>query len=323
MKRPGPRNKLILHNPPLLVGGKRAVLGRELISQFVEPFLHHFCGNRRIAVMHCHLKEAAVEEPRLHRRGGRGGKHPASWGDLQHPQSGLISGDENIEIEGMFGRPSDQLFRGISPLQAEGGLDDFLCGRGLREQYNESGRSPSGENPIRVRSNHSFHAPIIPPSSRFRKQRTLLRGFALIEATLSLSLLSVVGLLLLKLSLNVIHPRQYTLQQVLSDSYMTFERARAERVPFDNLIDGDSPWPAFPDVATETVEIGKMPGGTPVTGTVTRTRVASTENYPIDGGTGTVAVNPAAMKIWRVQSVLNYTIADRTYYKSRTVIRAQ
>lgn len=172
-------------------------------------------------------------------------------------------------------------------------------------------------------SRRSSHAPIIPPLSRFRKPRTPYRGFALIEATLSLSLLSVVGLLLLKLSLNVIHPRQYTLQQVLSDSHMTFERARAERVPFDNLVDVDSPWPAFPDVATETVEIGKLPGGKPVTGTVTRTRIASTENYPVDGGTGTVAVNPAAMKIWRVQSVLNYTIADRTYYKSRTVIRAQ
>lgn len=140
---------------------------------------------------------------------------------------------------------------------------------------------------------------------------------------MALSLLSVVGLMLLKLSLNVIHPRQYTLQQVLSDSYLTFERARAERVPFENLVSHDSIWPAFPAVATEAVEIGKMPGGAPVTGTITRTRIASTENYPIDGGTGTVAVNPAAMKIWRVQSVLKYTIAGRTYYKSRTVIRAQ
>jgi hypothetical protein len=136
-------------------------------------------------------------------------------------------------------------------------------------------------------------------------------------------MLSVVGLLLLKLSLNVIHPRQYTLQQVLSDSYLTFERARAERIPFENLVAQDSLWPAFPNVATETVQIGKMPGGAPVTGTVTRTRIASAENYPIDGGTGTVAVNPAAMKVWRVQSVLRYTISGRIYYKSRTVIRAQ
>lgn len=140
---------------------------------------------------------------------------------------------------------------------------------------------------------------------------------------MALSLLSVVGLLLLKLSLNVIHPRQYTLQQVLSDSYMTFERARAERIPFENLVAVDSPWPAFPAVAQETVEIGRLPGGVPVTGVVTRTRIASAENYPIDGGTGTVTTNPAAMKVWRVQSVIQYTITNRTYHKSRTLVRSQ
>lgn len=140
---------------------------------------------------------------------------------------------------------------------------------------------------------------------------------------MAMSLLSVVGLILLKLSLNVVHPRQYSLQQVLSDSYLTHERSVAERIPFESLMESDSPWPAYPDVAEEVVEIGKMPGGMPVTATVIRTRIADAENYPLDGGTGTVAVNPAAMKIWRVQSVLRYEIADRTYVKSRTVVRAQ
>ncbi len=140
---------------------------------------------------------------------------------------------------------------------------------------------------------------------------------------MAMSILSVVGLLLLKLSLNVIYPRQYALQQVLSDSYLTFERARAERIPFESLMAFDSPWPAYPGVATEDVEIGKMPGGATVTGTVVRTRIADSENYPIDGGIGTVASNPAAMKVWRVQSILRYEIADRTYVKSRTLVRAQ
>jgi hypothetical protein len=140
---------------------------------------------------------------------------------------------------------------------------------------------------------------------------------------MAMSVLSVVGLLLLKLSLNVIHPRQYSLQQVLSDSYLTFERAHAERIPFESLVAVDSPWPAYPAVATEDVEIGKMPGGAPVTGTVIRTRIADAENYPIDGGTGTVNINPAAMKVWRVQSILRFKIADRTYVKSRTLVRAQ
>jgi hypothetical protein len=149
----------------------------------------------------------------------------------------------------------------------------------------------------------------------FRKPRTLQRGFALVEATMAMSLISVVGLMLLKLSLNVIHPRQYALQQVLSDSCMTFERARAERIPFDSLLAADSPWPAFPAVSTQNVEIGKLPGGTPVTGVMHRTRIADPGNFPIDGGTGTVDTNPAAMKIWRVQSILRYQISGLNYVK--------
>lgn len=140
---------------------------------------------------------------------------------------------------------------------------------------------------------------------------------------MAMSLLSVTGLLLLKLSLNVVHPRQFALQQILSDSYMTFERSKAERIPFESLVANGSPWPAYPTVSSESVEIGKLPGGRPVLGTVSRTRMPDSENYPIDGGTGTVAINPAAMRIWRVQSILRYEISGRTYVKSRTLVRAQ
>ncbi|WP_386817800.1 hypothetical protein [Luteolibacter algae] len=163
-------------------------------------------------------------------------------------------------------------------------------------------------------------------SALVRKPRTQRSGFALVEATLALSILSVVGLLLLKLSLNVTQPRQYALQQILSDSYLTFERARAERISFEELVGEDSPWPVFPDVAVENVQIGALPGGVPVMGEVTRTRVADTNNYPPDGdrnSVGTVETNPAAMKIWKVQSVLRYQISERTYLKSRTLVRAQ
>jgi len=138
-----------------------------------------------------------------------------------------------------------------------------------------------------------------------------------------MSLLSVVGMILLKLSLNVIHPRQYALQQVLSDSYLTFERAKAERIPFEDLVSQNSAWPQYPTLSTEEVEVGKLPGGAPVKGQITRTRIADPGNYPIDGGAGTVTTNPAAMKIWRVQSVLRYKISGRTYVKSRTLVRAQ
>lgn len=146
----------------------------------------------------------------------------------------------------------------------------------------------------------------------------------LVEATAALSLLTAVGLILFTLTMNVITPRQYALQQVLSDAYLTFERAQAQRIPFETLVSmNDSPWPIYPDIATEEIEIGKLPGGRVVEGVVMRTRYADETNYPIDGGSGDEATNPAAMEIWRVQSVLRYTIADRTYVKSRTVIRAQ
>jgi len=145
----------------------------------------------------------------------------------------------------------------------------------------------------------------------------------LVEATLSLSILALVGLVMLKLSLNILQPRQWVLQQTLTDAYITYERAYAERVPFEVLTGGGSPWPAHPTIATSQVELGRLPGGTPVTGTVTRTRLPNPNNYPIDGGSGTALSNPASMKVWQVQSVLTYQINGRTYAKSRTVIRSQ
>ncbi len=144
---------------------------------------------------------------------------------------------------------------------------------------------------------------------------------------MALSILTVIGLVLLKLSLNILHPRQWILQQSVTDAHMTYERAYAERIPFEILTASNSPWPDFsasPKTAvTPNVIIGRLPGGTPITGTVTRTRIADPGNYPIDGGTGTIASNPAAMKVWRVQSVLTYTVGNRTYAKSRTVLRSQ
>lgn len=145
----------------------------------------------------------------------------------------------------------------------------------------------------------------------------------LLESMMALSILTMVGLVLLKISLNILHPRQWTLQQAVSDAYMTYESAYAERIPFDDLIANNSPWPAFPTTNTTVVEIGRLPGNRPITGLITRTRMADPGNYPIDGGSGTVATNPAAMKVWKAQSVLTYKIGNHNYAKSRTVLRSQ
>ena len=150
------------------------------------------------------------------------------------------------------------------------------------------------------------------------------------EAMISLSILTVLGLVLLKMALNILNPRQWTMQQSVSDAYMTYERAFAERVPFDALLAANSPWPEFPATIATSVEIGRMPrilpdfpDGVPIMGTVVRSRFADLGNYPNDGGVGTLDTNPAAMKVWKAQSVLTYTVGNRTYAKSRTVMRSQ
>lgn len=140
---------------------------------------------------------------------------------------------------------------------------------------------------------------------------------------MALSLLTVLALTLLKLSLNILAPRQWALQQSITDAYMTYERSYAERIPFENLLAVNSPWPAFPATSRTVLEIGRLPGNVIVMGTVTRTRQPDSGNYPLDGGTGTLATNPAAMKIWKAQSILTYKIGTHTYAKSRTVIRSQ
>ena len=99
-------------------------------------------------------------------------------------------------------------------------------------------------------------------------------------------MLTVIGLFMLKISLDILAPRQWALQQALSDAHMTYERAYAERLPFDSLLANDSPWPAFPNTASSAVEIGRLPGGVPVTGTIHRTRLPDAENQPVDGGNG-------------------------------------
>lgn len=143
------------------------------------------------------------------------------------------------------------------------------------------------------------------------------------EAGIALSILTFIGLILLKLSLNILTPRQWALQQSVTDAYMTFERSVAERIPFESLVDTDSPWPAYPTISSESVEIGRLPGNRPIYGTITRTRIPSDNNFPVDGGSGDQLTNPAAMKVWKVQSIATYTIGGRNYAKSRTILRSQ
>lgn len=147
------------------------------------------------------------------------------------------------------------------------------------------------------------------------------------EATLAMSMLTTIGLVLLKLSLNVTVPRQWTLQQAITDSYLTGEKAFAQRESFETIKGPASPWPDTP--ATTDVIFGKLPGGTPITGTVTRVRIADPNNIPAITNEEDPVLkearvkNPTAMEVWRLQSVVRYKVGSRSYMKSRTVVRSQ
>lgn len=140
---------------------------------------------------------------------------------------------------------------------------------------------------------------------------------------MALVILSVVSLMLLKGTMNILAPRQWTMVQNVSDAYLTYEKAYAQRVPFDDLTGNSSPWPAYPAKAESSVALGTLPGGRSLVGTIVRTRVPDSNNLPAYGGSGTSTTNPAEMQTWKLQSHVSYKISGRDYVKSRTVVRTQ
>lgn len=145
----------------------------------------------------------------------------------------------------------------------------------------------------------------------------------IIELTISLTLLAAIGLTIFKGSLDLMAPRQWTIYQNLTDAYITYEEAYAQRISFEELTATNSPWPVYPSKSTVDVEIGKLPGGTPLMASVIRTRIADKNNLPPAGGSGTLTTNPAEMETWQLQSHLTYTIGNAEYVKSRTIIRSR
>ena len=159
--------------------------------------------------------------------------------------------------------------------------------------------------------------------NRASRWRRAVRGSVLLEATYAMTFLTGLSLVLLKLSINVTAPRQWTLQQTVSDAYLTYEKAWAQRLPFSDLLATDSPWPEYPAKSEVQVELGKLPGGSPIYGTVIRTRIPDPNNFPVDGGTGDTSTNPSGMRVFNFQSLISYSVGERKYVKSRTVVRSQ
>lgn len=305
MKGFRPGYELVFDGSLLLVGGELPLLRRDLVAGVLEADGHDLGGGLRIEVMDGHLEQFSGQEAALD-RACLGFGHEAFFRlDAEDPQCGLISGQRKVNIQGMSGRPINQLLRGVSPAQAEGGIDDGLAPGGAAQSETDDGNGPDGPG------NGSSHGGMI-HGKRSMGKRRCRRGFVLVEATLALSILTVLGLLMLKMSLNILTPRQWALSQTVSDAHLTFERAYAQRIPFETLTGPNSPWPLHPITSTTSVEIGRLPGDVPIMGNVVRTRTDATPT-----------TNPASMSIWRVQSVLTYQIGGRNYVKSRTVVRAQ
>ena len=149
------------------------------------------------------------------------------------------------------------------------------------------------------------------------------RGSVLVEAVMALVILVVVSLMLLKGTTNILAPRQWTMVQTISDAYLTYEKAYAQRIPFDKLTGTSSPWPVYPAKAASTVTLGTLPGGRTLSADIIRTRIADSNNLAAFGGTGTTETNPAEMQTWKLQSHVTYTINGREYVKSRTIVRTQ
>lgn len=145
----------------------------------------------------------------------------------------------------------------------------------------------------------------------------------LIEAALSIGLLGFMAMLLMRSSMNSLTGRNWTMVQNLTDAYLTYEVALAERAPFDRITANDSLWPVNPTRASSTVVVGRLPGGLNMSGTLYRTRVAYSNNLSATGGTGTTTTNPAGLETWKLECVLVYKVGNNTYKKMRTVLRTR
>ncbi len=167
--------------------------------------------------------------------------------------------------------------------------------------------SPDGEHKTR-------------PSTR---RRSFRRGSVLIETVVALTILAIVSLTLFKGTLNTLAPRQWSLTQNISDAYLTYEKAYAERLPFEQLTAAGSPWPVYPTKTEENVVLGTLPGGRDLSGKVIRTRKADPNNLPAHGGSGTETTNPSEMQTWTLQSLLVFKLHDREYVKVKSIVRTQ
>ena len=305
-------HEIILDFTPAVVGFEATVFGGELALQFGQSGIDDGKRLSPTLVMLGDLDQSPMQEAGFECVRLTGRQFSPLRREAKNAHLRRLSGNRDLDVERMLLSPSDQGFRRVSPLQVKGRREHRLSMQHHREK------------PQKTPTNHPAHEGTMTLNPRKNKRRRRLRGGSvLLEVVYAMTALSALSLILFKLALNVTAPRQWVIQQEFSDVYLTYEKALAQRYPFNDLLANDSPWPAFPQQAEEQVVIGKLPGGNEVEGTVMRTRLPHPNNYPIDGGSGTLETNPAGMQVWNVQSILVYQINGREYAEARTVVRSQ
>lgn len=312
MKSDGPRDVMVLNQPLLLVCSQPSVLGGKITFQFVKPFF-----NNADRIFFKTVVDADFVEPPSLKTSLDGirlsvGQQATLCVNFHDPLIRTCCGNSDLGGQGVPSRPINETFRRVAPLQFERRVQDGLGkNRTAHEEPDHKGtlqHHPKLKH--RVASNK-------------RACRRSRRGSILLEVTYAMTVLTALALILLKLSINITAPRQWTLQQTVTDAYMSFEKALAQRMPLDSLLAVDSPWPANPATNTITAVVGRLPGGAPINGQVTRTMFADPNNLVSAGGSGTPDTNPAGMRVYRFQSLLVYNVGERQYVKSRTVVRSQ
>ncbi len=273
-----------------------------------------------ISVVKRDLKQSPAHESSLQSTGIVPGKSALGGGYLQDFQSRLLSGQLDGLIEFRPYSPVNKSSRRVSPIQSEGRPQRFC----RAEKRNTVNHQKSADQ----KSSHSCvdlisYSAQLKTGSTPRCHRLPRRGSVLIEAIVALTLLLVVSLVVLKGTMNILAPRQWTMVQNVSDAYLSYEKAYAQRIPFENLTDASSPWPVYPAKSEKTVTLGTLPGGRTLSGNVIRTRVPDENNFPAHGGSATPSTNPAEMQTWILQSHVTYMISGREYVKSRTIVRTQ
>jgi len=144
----------------------------------------------------------------------------------------------------------------------------------------------------------------------------------MLEITLAITLLLFASLFVLQTNLQTIRPRNWAMVQALTDAYMTEHLAYAEAIDFTLLTSSVTTADAQATI-TATLPILGNATGIPITGILRQTRNPSPINLPANPTAAELALNPAQIESWILESHLEYRIGNRTYVKSRSTVRTR